>query len=159
MPSSLFSKIVVCAVVIVFLGGMMSYVFSLRSDESWYAALEHPAGTPPRWVFGPVWTALYTLMGASIAFIWHDFPAEFGTSRLTFFFVLQLLLNLAWTPIYFGAQQIGIALITIILLWLAIVLTIREFFKYSRTAAWLLVPYFLWVTYATYLNAGYAWLN
>ena len=99
------------------------------------------------------------MIGISFAFIWHHHPKQIGKTRPTFFFATQLILNLLWTPLFFGLHQINAALITIILMWVFIFLTIREFSKYSKPAAALLIPYLLWVNFATYLNAGYAWLN
>jgi benzodiazapine receptor len=97
------------------------------------------------------------MIGTSFALTWHQ--GHLGKTRPSFFFVLQFLLNLAWTPVFFGAQQIGTALLIIILLWLAIAATIREFARLSKPAAYLLIPYLIWVSYATYLNGGHFYLN
>lgn len=152
------AKITLSVFIMIFIGGLGGIV-TASSIASWYSTLNKPPGTPPNWVFGPVWTTLYLLIGIAFALIWHQHPAQLGKTRLTFFFVLQLLLNLAWTPIFFGAQQITAALVVILLLWIFIALTIREFSRFSKPAAYLLIPYLLWVSYATYLNAGYAFLN
>jgi tryptophan-rich sensory protein len=100
---------------------------------------------------------LYLMIGASFALIWHRGRA--GKNQPTFSFIVQLFLNLAWTPVFFGLHQMEAALGVIVLLWIFIALTIRSFAESSRPAAILLVPYLLWVSYATYLNAGYAYLN
>lgn len=99
------------------------------------------------------------MIGTSFAIIWHRHPNQIGRTRLTLFFFIQFIFNLLWTPLFFGFHQIGTALVIIILMWLFITLTIREFKKLSLFAASLLIPYLLWVTFATYLNAAYAWLN
>lgn len=158
MPTTIVGKVIVCSLTMVLVGAVGSFL-SMGAPGDWYENLKRPAGTPPNWVFGPVWTVLYALIGASFALIWHHFPGEIGRSRATVFFVLQLLLNLAWTPVFFGAHEMTFALVVIIVLWLAIALTIRAFSRLSKPAAWLLTPYLLWVTYATYLNAGFALLN
>ena len=138
------------------LGGLGGLV-TASSIQSWFAILNHPPGRPPNWVFGPVWTVLYLMIGASFALIWHR--RKLGWNKPTLFFSAQLLFNLSWTPVFFGLHQIGIALVIIILMSIFIVLTIRELLKFSKPTALLLVPYLLWVSFATYLNAGYALLN
>ncbi|MFT6179697.1 MAG: tryptophan-rich sensory protein [Akkermansiaceae bacterium] len=158
MPKSLPAKIIVCALTMILLGGIGSIITS-GSMNPWYSDLNKPPGTPPNWIFGPVWTTLYILIGISFALIWHHFPDQIGKTRLTFFFFAQLILNLAWSPFFFGAHQITAALVVIILLWIFIALTTSEFAKSSKPAASLLIPYLLWVSYATYLNAAYAFLN
>lgn len=155
---SLPAKIILCSLTILLLGGLGGYLTS-NSITSWYATLNQPPGTPPNWLFGPVWSTLYLMIGISFALIWHRHPRQIGRTFLTFLFVSQLLLNLAWTPVFFGLHEIKPALLMIILLWIAIFLTIREFSNFSKPAAFLLIPYLLWVSYATYLNAGYAFLN
>ncbi|NNM27955.1 MAG: tryptophan-rich sensory protein, partial [Akkermansiaceae bacterium] len=118
-----------------------------------------PPGTPPGWVFGPVWTVLYALIGAALALVWHR--GEAGPPKraaVTAWFV-QFALNLLWTPVFFGAHRILPALAVIVALLAAIAITILLFRKVDRPASWLLVPYLCWVSYATYLNAGYLVLN
>lgn len=156
MTGSLPSKIILSSLVMLALGGLGGWLTS-SSIPGWYATLNRPFGTPPNWVFGPVWTVLYLMIGASFAMVWHR--DQIGKNKPTFFFGIQLILNLAWTPIFFGLHQMEAALVVILLLWSFIVLTIRAFFKISPTASLLLVPYLLWVSYATYLNAGYVQLN
>ena len=152
------AKITLSAFIMIFIGGLGGIV-TASSIDSWYSTLNKPPGTPPNWLFGPVWTTLYLLIGIAFALIWHQHQAQLGKTRLTLFFALQLILNLAWTPVFFGARQITAALVVIILLWISILFTIRELAKFSKTAALLLVPYLLWVSYASYLNAGYTFLN
>ena len=154
--NSLPAKIILSIIVMEILGGLGAFV-TTGSITDWYSTLTRPPGTPPNWIFGPVWSALYAMIGISFALVWHQ--GGLGKNRLTFLFVTQLILNLAWTPIFFGAHHIVPALIVIVLMWIFIALTIRAFSKQSRAAAYLLVPYLIWVSYATYLNAGYAFLN
>lgn len=149
-------KIILSAVVMLILGGLGSY-FTSSSIASWYVTLDRPPGTPPNWLFGPVWSVLYILIGVSFALAWHR--GKIGNNRITFLFFAQLILNRAWSPVFFGAHQITRALVVILLMWVFIVLTIRAFAQVSKPAAWLLAPYLIWVSYATYLNAGYAYLN
>ena len=138
------------------LGGIGSLLTS-GSIPNWFATLNHPPGRPPNWLFGPVWTILYLMIGTSFAIIWHQ--GRLGKNRPTYFFITQIILNLLWTPAFFGAHQIAFALVIIVLMWIFISLTIFEFQKLSTLAAKLLVPYLLWVSFATYLNVGYLLLN
>jgi len=121
----------------------------------WYAALEKPSWNPPGWIFGPVWTALYTMMAVAAWMVWKQggFAAQRKPLSL---FLIQLALNAAWTPMFFGLQRPDLALIVILFLWAAIAATIRAFRPASKPAAWLLVPYLAWVTFATVLN-GVLW--
>ena len=121
-------------------------MFSPPGD--WYASLAKPSWNPPAWIFGPVWTALYLMMAVAAWVVWKRSGWRLAI-RLYFF---QLLLNAAWTPIFFGARQIGWAAVEIVVLWLAIVATLAAFLRISKTAGWLLVPYLLWVTFAAFLN-------
>jgi translocator protein len=120
-----------------------------------YAQLQGPSWAPPPWLFGPVWTVLYLLIGTSAWLVWRLEPKG-PALRL---WGAQLALNLAWTPLFFGLGLRFIALVDIVLLWLLIVATIVFFARRSKTAAWLLAPYLAWVSFATVLNAAYWWLN
>ncbi|MCB9896138.1 MAG: tryptophan-rich sensory protein [Planctomycetes bacterium] len=128
------------------------------APAEWYDRLEKPAFNPPAWVFGPVWTLLYIAMGTSAWLVWRS--GGFGKARLALgLFLLQLLLNAAWTPIFFGLQAPGAALLVIIALCLAILSTALAFRRHSRPAAGLLLPYLLWVSFASVLNAALWYLN
>lgn len=118
---------------------------------SWYAALSKPSWNPPSWVFGPAWTLLYTLMAVAAWLVWKR--GGFGAQRrpLSLYFI-QLALNAAWTPVFFGAHQLGAALAVIVALWVFIGLTLLHFWQVSRTAGLLFVPYLAWVSFATALN-------
>jgi benzodiazapine receptor len=117
----------------------------------WYAALKKPAWNPPGWAFGPVWSALYTMMALAAWLVWQrgGFAAQ---RRALSLFLIQLALNAAWTPLFFGLHWTGVAAVEIILLWVAIFLTARAFHPVSRVASLLLWPYLAWVSFATLLN-------
>jgi translocator protein len=121
----------------------------------WYAGLAKPSWNPPGWIFGPVWTLLYTIMAVASWLVWKRGGWAVQRRPLTFF-VVQLGLNAAWTPLFFGLQRPGWAFAEILLLWVAIVGTIAAFRPVSRAAAWLLVPYLAWVSFAAVLN-GTLW--
>lgn len=156
-PRAPWLPLVLFALLIVGLGGLGGVAFS-GGGQTWYQGLQRPPGTPSPWVFGPVWTLIYAMMGVSLGLLVkaRRLPTAQSAIRV---FILQLFLNLAWTPLFFGAHRSGLALLDILLLWLAIAWTIVLARKVSRIAAWLLLPYLAWVSYATYLNAGFWWLN
>lgn len=132
---------------------------SMFMPGEWYAALVKPPLTPPNWVFGPVWTLLYTLMAISAAIVWTRAGSLSSLGRTSGWFLLQLTLNALWSAIFFGLHTMGLALLEIVLLWCTIAMTIRSFAAISKPAAWLLAPYLCWVSLATWLNAGLWWLN
>ena len=129
--------------------------FSDAEPGEWYRDLQKPAFTPPGWVFGPVWTVLYVCMGLAAWFVWRERVTAHVSVALTLF-VLQLLLNAAWPPIFFGYRNPGLAFAEIVALWIAIVATVSSFFRISGPAGWLMVPYLVWVTFAAVLN-GFIW--
>lgn len=117
----------------------------------WYAALKKPSWNPPGWIFGPVWSALYTMMAVAAWLVWRR-GGVVAQRRPLALFLSQLVLNAAWTPLFFGLHQPGIAFVEIVLLWLAIASTLAAFRPVSRVAAWLLAPYLVWVSFAALLN-------
>jgi benzodiazapine receptor len=139
------------------LGGGMLLGFAFRAGP-WFAALERPSFAPPNWVFAPAWSILYVLMAVAI---WrverHLGLRDVRPARKAF--IGQLALNFAWTPVFFGLHAIHLALGIIVTLWAAIVLTIVAFHRIDRPAAYLLLPYLAWVTFATALNGAYSFLN
>lgn len=144
-------------VVACFTAAAIGSAFTFKSVSSWYPTLAKPAGTPPSWVFGPVWTTLYVLMAVAAWRVWlrhtHDIRVPLGL------FFIQLGLNAIWSVLFFGLRRPAFALLEIILLWGAIVATIVSFASVSIAAAWLMVPYVTWVSYAMYLNSGIWWKN
>jgi len=117
----------------------------------WYRELNKPSFTPPGWLFGPVWTLLYICMGLAAWLIWRKIGFRRGVLPLSLF-ALQLILNAVWTPLFFGLQSPLLAFVDIVALWMALTLTTICFFRVSRTAGWLLVPYLAWSTFAAVLN-------
>ena len=117
----------------------------------WYAGLNKPSWNPPGWIFGPVWTLLYILMAVSAWSIWRRGGWASQRGPLSCFLV-QLGFNALWTPLFFGLHQPLIAFVCILLLWAAIVMTIRSFLRVHKTSAFLLLPYLLWVSFASVLN-------
>ncbi len=117
----------------------------------WYASLKKPSWNPPGWIFGPVWTALYTMMAVAAWLVWRSggFAAQ---RRPLALFLVQLALNAAWTPLFFGLHWPGVAFAEILFLWLAIGATLLAFRPVSGVAAWLLAPYLAWVSFAAALN-------
>lgn len=142
-------------VLILGLGSGMGIFFG---PDDWFQALKKPTWNPPGWVFGPAWTVLYTLMGISVWLLRREanLSGTGKTSAMRLFWI-QLVLNLAWTPIFFGLHQPGLAFIEICLLWLAALWTALAFGKISSTAGYLLVPYLAWLSFALVLN-GTIWL-
>lgn len=135
--------------------GLIGTLATTPAIGGWYATLIRPDIAPPNWVFGPVWTTLFFLMGVALFLVWR----RGGTAVAYVAFGFQLALNILWSFIFFGAHNLGGALIEIALLWIAIAATIWAFAKKSKTAAWLLVPYLLWVSFASYLNFMFWTLN
>ena len=127
---------------------------------AWYAGLERPAWTPPSWVFGPVWTVLYLLMGIAAWRVWLTGGFEDRRSRVALMvFLVHLLFNAAWTWLFFGRHMIEAAAVEIMILWIMIAVLTVLFWRRDCIAGGLLVPYVLWVAYATTLNIGFAVLN
>ena len=128
-------------------------VLTTPSLHPWYATLRKPSWTPPNWLFGPVWTALY--LGMAVAGWLVGRQAGFSHAKLPLtLFVIQLALNVAWSGIFFGLQLVGVAFLEVVLLWLFILSTTVAFWSISRMASWLMVPYLIWVAYAAALNAA-----
>jgi benzodiazapine receptor len=140
------------SIVICELAGIIGSVFTAPSIPIWYAGLEKPKLSPPNWVFGPVWTTLFVLMGIAAFLVWTRGLERKEVRTALGIFIGQLILNALWSIIFFGMKSPGGAFIEIIFLWLAIVVTIIAFYKISKPAAWLLIPYILWVSFAVYLN-------
>ena len=157
----------IIAIVVSELAGIIGSVFTTPSITGWYATLVRPALNPPAWVFGPVWTTLFALMGIAVFLVYikdeKTVLSEVEGRRFKrnkkialVLFGIQLVLNTLWSIIFFGLHNPGAAFVEIIFLWLAILATIIAFAKISPPAggpaAWLLVPYILWVSFAGYLN-------
>ncbi len=149
-----FSSVGICLLV-AFVGSAIT----VPSIGVWYAGLEKPFFTPPSFVFGPVWTLLYLVMGIALYMVWMKGLQKKGVKSAIRVFFIQLLLNFLWSLVFFGLHLPLMAFIVILALWLAIFWTIRSFYKISKHAAYLLIPYLAWVTFASFLNLGIVLLN
>lgn len=139
--------------------GFVASLVTRPEIAGWYGTLHKPPFNPPPWLFAPVWTAIYIMIATSAYLIWkhRSHKPAYIIARLVYF--IQLILNFSWSIVFFGMHQIAVAMIVIILLWLSIVLNINWFNKFNRAAAWLLVPYLLWVSFASVLNVSIYLLN
>jgi len=149
----------IASIIICQAAGFIGSLFTTPAIPNWYAALEKPSFTPPGGVFGPVWTALYLMMGVSLFLVWRSTENTPRRRAALAVFMLQLILNILWSVFFFGLRSPLAGLVDIAALWIMIMLTIVLFSRMSKTAAWLLVPYFLWVSFATLLNASILVLN
>lgn len=140
------------------LAGLLGALFTVDQIPSWYAGLVKPSFNPPNWLFGPVWTTLYTLIGIAGAHLWMKSTGKARKELLALYFV-QLFLNAIWTPIFFGAEALFPALAVIILLDITVLALIIRSWKYHRIVSLLLIPYLAWILFATLLNGSLAVLN
>jgi tryptophan-rich sensory protein len=132
--------------------GMLSGLLASANNNHWFDTLTKPSWNPPACLFGPVWTTLYLLMGIALALIWKNKATELNKRNAFFLFGTQLFLNFWWSLFFFYFHSPGLALVDIILMEITIILTIFSFSRFSKPAAWLLVPYIAWVSFATILN-------
>jgi len=153
-----FFKLVI-AILVSQIAGLIGSVFTISAIPTWYAGLVKPALNPPSWVFGPAWTTLYFLMGIAAFLVWKKGFERKDVKMALGVFGVQLALNAIWSIIFFGLHNPFWAFIEIIILWLAILATIFAFYKISRPAAYLLLPYILWVSFAAVLNFSIMILN
>jgi len=152
------SMVLFLFVALSFIAPAISAVLSVSGPGDWYAALNKPWFNPLGWIFGPVWTLLYLSMGVAAWLVWRNGNASTLVWPLGLFLV-QLILNALWTPLFFGMHRPGLVLLDITALWLAIGATTAAFYPLSKVAAALFIPYWLWVSFATVLNASIWWLN
>ena len=150
---------IVLVVVLCVTVGYLSGLVTRESILTWYVTLNKPSFNPPNWVFAPVWTLLYIMMGVAAGMIWTSNSEEQTTKKALGFFAIQLGLNALWSYLFFGLHNPLLALIEIILLWLMIFETYNLFKKIHKTAGFLMLPYLVWVSFATILNASIWWLN
>ncbi len=162
--------------------GIIGSFFTAPAIKTWYASLEKPVLNPPNWLFAPVWTILFLLMGISLYLVWAKnwkietpenksakkawnpiseklWSGTWKEENAVAIFVLQLILNILWSVIFFGLKMPSIAFVEILMLWVAILYTIVNFYRISKIAAYLLIPYILWVTFAAILNFSIVTLN
>lgn len=157
MNKSLIFKFLVSIVLPVGVGAIGG-LFTADAVPEWFNSLNKPWFSPPNWLFGPVWTTLYLLMGISLYIIWKQ-PRSKARNTALLVFILQLVLNFGWTFLFFYFQQIGSALVEIIVLWISILIMIVLFYRIKPLAAFINIPYLLWVSFATLLTAAYYSLN
>lgn len=166
----LLASIIICE-----LAGVLGSVFTYSKISTWYKTLEKPGFNPPGWIFGPVWTTLFLLMGISLYLVWAKdwqtdnkifcskrkiwnswsqkfFDGKWQKANIILIFAVQLFLNVLWSVIFFGMQNPGVAFFELLMLWFAILYTIINFYRISKVAAYLLLPYILWVSFAGILN-------
>lgn len=147
------------SILIPLLVGAISGFFTSSGVNGWFALANKPWFNPPNWIFAPVWTTLYVLMGIALFLVWKADADKSIKQTAIILFTLQLALNFFWSIIFFKLQQPAWAFVEIILMWLMILLTILWFGKINATAAWLLVPYICWVSFASVLNYSIWKLN
>ena len=147
----------VFAIAICLAVGISSSFFTIADVKTWFVTINKPSWNPPSYLFAPVWTTLYVLMGIAWGIIWNSNTIE--KPRAMQLFIIQLALNFFWSIIFFGIHNISLALFDIIALWVMILLTIFIFGRINKNAAWLLVPYISWVSFATLLNFAIWQLN
>ncbi len=146
------------AIIVCQLAGIVGSIFTAPSVATWYTTIVKPTFNPPNWIFAPVWTTLFLLMGIALYLIIKE--KQTPKVRIAeYVFAIQLILNIIWSVLFFGLQNPGAAFIEILILWIAIAATIYYFYKISKTAAYLLVPYIAWVSFAAFLNYAIFLLN
>jgi len=158
MNLSLILKSIVSIILCVGLGFLSGYS-SVGVIDGWYAGLNKPFFNPPNWLFGPAWTVLYILMGIAFAMVWADDTQDGLKQKAMKLFAVQFILNLLWTPVFFYFKQPLPALFIIVLLLALIILTMIACRKVNKTSFLLLIPYVLWVSFATILNLSIVYLN
>jgi len=164
------------------MAGVIGSVFTIPAIGSWYKTLNKPSFNPPNWIFGPVWTLLFLLMGISFYLVWDKkwvvknktkeiknlkinpwfeklWTGDWQKINILSIFFVQLLLNVGWSVAFFGMQSPGTALSILLMLWVSILFTIINFYRVSKLSAYLLIPYILWVSFAGILNYALLILN
>ena len=150
-------KLVYSLVITLGIGAIAGFA-TASNIGGWYATLSKPSFNPPNWIFGPVWTLLYILMGIALFLIWKQPPSLYRSNALWLFFI-QLFLNFIWSFLFFYFHKIGLALVDIVVLWVFIILTINSFSRLDKNSGWLLAPYLCWVSFASILNGAIYHLN
>ncbi len=146
-PVALVAAVVSCIVL-----GSLGGIVTITGPGSWYALLAKPAFSPPGWLFAPVWTLLFILMGISLWMVWNKGAGRRNVRIALGIFAVQFAFNIAWSFLFFGMQSPFLGLVDILILWVLILATIVCFYRVQRTAAYLLIPYILWVSFASFLN-------
>jgi tryptophan-rich sensory protein len=151
---------IILVVVVCLSIGYMSGVVTRSAITTWYPTLIKPSFNPPNWIFAPVWSLLYVMMGVAAGLVWDRIDTnKEGVKKALFFFAIQLILNALWSYLFFGLHNPMLAGLEIILLWLMIYETYVQFAKINAIAGYLFIPYLLWVSFASVLNGSIWWLN
>lgn len=149
----------VISIILTLGAGFIGSLTTRQAISTWYVTINKPPISPPNWLFAPVWTILFILMGIAFYLVWNKGISSPGVKTAIVLFLLQLVLNVVWSFLFFGLRSPMTAFIEIIPLWIAILFTIIYFFKVSPVAGYLLIPYILWVSFASILNGWIAILN
>lgn len=149
----------VLSMVIVFIAGATGSIFTASSVSTWFPTLVKPSFNPPSWLFGPVWTILYFMIGISLFLVWNSKANKNLKKKAYWVFGVQLVLNAMWSIVFFGMKNPGMAFVVIVLLLISIILNIIWFYKIRKSAGYILVPYLLWVSFASVLNFAIWGLN
>lgn len=149
----------ISAVVICLAAGFIGSIFTTPAIPTWYAGLNKPSFSPPNWIFAPVWTTLFILMGIAVFLVWEKRKESKLAQHGIYLFSLQLAMNTLWSILFFGMQSPLAALFDIAVLWVLILACIITFWKISRAASWLMLSYLLWVSFASVLNVYIVLLN
>lgn len=144
---------------ICFAAAFIGSAFTIGAIPTWYASLNKPFFNPPNWIFGPVWSALYLMMGISLYSVWTKSTKKPEKQKGLIYFFIQLAVNAGWSIVFFGLHNPPLALLVLIILWITIFQTTQYFFKISRPAGCLLIPYLAWVSFAILLNVEIVLLN
>jgi len=155
----MFYKKLIFSVFICLIAGFIGSFFTSPAITTWYATLQKPSFAPPNWVFFPVWTSLFIMMGISLFLVWQKGWDDKKVKIAIYIFAVQLVMNILWSVAFFGFRSPLLGLMEIIILWITILATTLSFIKVSRTAAYLLIPYIIWVTFAAILNYSIWRLN
>ncbi len=158
MPKINWLKLII-AILICQVAGLIGSVFTSNSVSTWYLTLQKPSFNPPNWIFAPVWTFLFLLMGIALYLVWSKRQNQKQKNKALVFFSLQLVLNIVWSFCFFYLHNPLAGLVEILILWIFILLTIIYFYKISRSAAYLLLLYIFWVSFAAVLNYYLYMLN
>ncbi|MCC6711064.1 MAG: tryptophan-rich sensory protein [Candidatus Pacebacteria bacterium] len=150
--------LLIISILVTQLAGIIGSIATTQAIPTWYATLNKPFFNPPNLLFGPVWLTLYTLMGISLYLIWRQKQNK-QTTFAKNLFIIHLVINTLWSLVFFGLKNLGLAYLIIIFLWLMIVTLIKLFYPLNKKASFLLVPYLLWVTFASLLNYAIWRLN
>jgi len=151
---------IIAAVAVCLAIGYFSGTVTRSAILDWYPTLEKPSFNPPNWIFAPVWTGLYIMMGVAAGLVWNRIKYETeAVKKALVFFIIQLILNAMWSYLFFGLRNPMLAGLEIIVLWLMIFETYVQFNKINKIAGYLFIPYLAWVSFAAVLNASIWWLN